>query len=538
MEQKEERKHLFGSTEKSDFIVNMTEKQYQKLGFIYLALSAIVILVMNIPYYVSKGKTIFAVKPFDKLNLQTLKYVDTSYIYGKCSGFISYLQIAIYAISFIGFLILIISATKQYFKAGENKLFILPVIYMLFVVVSTFMAYNIKYAFLGRDYRYNGMLTMFSYIGLFVAASQINSRERRKTYLDIFVAISLINAVYGILQIIPRFVTEIPNFFYEMTSISGNSSKSYEYFIADGLVQTPHALAALMTMALAVAAAGFAYDTNKARKLVYAVCCPIFAAAGFATCTLAAYIGIPFVILVILIVEIVRIISRRIASSKAKGKKNVILSAQKPIISVIAAIILVGGAFGVMTALDRVAFHDYNIVWKDSAERLGASYPYAEDLDYSDSLTSIHIYPRIWKECVTILKDSWVFGGGPDCIGFEHYGTTDLYNAKLGFSVDRSYNEYFDIALACGLPCLLIYLAMGFVTIKKGVRNVANFFKREDSWTAVAILAAVLGYGLQANVNISLITVTPFFFIFVGLVWNRPHDAEEKPAKNDKKIKE
>lgn len=507
----------------------MTEQQYQKLGFIYLALAAIVMFVMNIPYYITKGAIIIRSAP---LGDHTITYVDNGAVYSRCSGFIAYLQIAIYAVSFIGFLILIVSATKKYFKAGENKLFILPVIYLLFVVVSTFMAYNLKYAFFGRDYRYNGMLTMFSYIGLFVAASQINSRSRRKTYLDIFVSIAFINAVYGILQTVPKFIKTIPNFFYDLMLISGDEASSHEYIVADGLVQTPHALAALMIMALAVAMAGLAYDISRTRKLLYGICCPVFAAAGFATCALAAYIGIPFVVLVMLIIEIARVININLNKDKAKSKKGVLINKQKPFIGTVTAIVLIGAVFVIMYAIDRINLYDNNIIWIDSTQRLGASFPQVNEA------SGISIYPKMWKECLRMLKGCWIFGGGPDCIGFNYYGTSFLYNSDLGFSTDRSYNEYFDIALACGIPCLLIYLSMGFVTIKKGIKNVANFFRNEDSWTATALLGAVLGYGLQANVNISIITVSPFFFIFVGLIWNKPHEASMKAVTKGKKIKE
>ena len=515
--EKEQRKHLFHTTEKSDFIVNMTERQYQKLGFIYLALSAIVLFVMSIPYYVSKGALRYS---FSGINaLQTMKYVDFSRISSRCSGYISYLQIALYAVSFIGFLILIISATKKYFKAGENKLFVLPVIYLLFVVVSTFMAYDIKCAFFGKDYRYNGMLTLFSYIGLFVAASQINSRSRRKTYLDIFLTISLINAVYGILQTVSGLVEKVPNFFFDMLYINGNSTDSYAHYVADGLVHTPHALAALMTMAVAVAAAGLVYDKSKVRKVFCAVCVGTCAAAGFLSCTVAGYVGVPFALLTVLVIEIVRTTVFR--KKSPKNKYGVLFA--------VVSIALAAAAFAIVALADRAYLYDSEIIWIDSAYRLGTAFP-----EYN-GISGWHIYPRLWKECLNMLKSSWVLGGGPDCIGFGYYGTTLLYDSKLEFSTDRSYNEYFDLALACGVPCLLIYLSMGFVTIKKGLGCVKKFFLGEDSWTAAALLAAVLGYGLQANVNISIITVTPFFFVFVGLLWNRPHADTAATGKNSKK---
>ena len=517
--EKEQRKHLFHTTEKSDFIVNMTEPQYQKLGFIYLVLTTLVLFVMSIPYYVSKGAIRFS---FSGINtLQTMKYVDFSRISTTHAEYISYLQIALYAASFIGFLILIISATKKYFKAGENKLFVLPVIYLLFVLVSTFLAYDIKCAFFGKDYRYNGMLTLFSYIGLFVAASQINSRSRRKTYLDIFLTISLINAVYGILQTVSGLVEKLPNFFYDMLYINGNSSDSYEHFVADGLVHTPHALAALMTMATAVAAAGLVYDKSKARKFFCAVCVGACAAAGFLTCTVAGYVGVPFALLVVLVIEIVR---STVFRKKSQGNKYGVVFA-------LCGIALAALAFAVVSLADRAHLYDSEIIWIDSAYRLGTAFPETT----RQNIEGWHIYPKLWRECLNMFKSTWVLGGGPDCIGFKYYGTTILYDPNLGFSTDRSFNEYFDLALACGLPCLLVFLSMGFVTIKKGLGCVKKFFLGEDSWTAVALLAAVLGYGLQANVNISIITVTPFFFIFVGLLWNRPHTDTAATGRNAKK---
>lgn len=505
-----ERKHLFHTTEKSDFIVNMTEKQFQKLGFIYLAAAAVILFVMNIPYYVAKGKTLFVFIPLNEL--QHMKYVDNSRVSSSCSGYISYLQIALYAVSFIGVLILIISASKKYFKPKENKLFILVVIYLLFVVISTFMAYSLRYAFFGKDYRYNGMLTMFSYAALFVAASQINSRDRRKAYLDIFMTIAVINAVYGILQTVPSLTETLPNFFYDMLYVNGDSSTSYEHFVADGLVETPHALAALMTMAFAVGASGAAYERVKSRKVIYGLCCPVFAAAAFQTCTVAGYIGIPFVLLVLIAVEIIRAI-------KQVKKKSSACGAGKPFVGILVTCVCTAAVFAVLVSLDRAKLYDDSIIWTDSTSRMFAAFPYAEDA------AGWRIYPKLWKECLKMLKSCWVFGAGPDCIGFDYYGSSVLYNSSFGFSTDRSYNTYLDIALSCGIPCLLIVLAIGFVTIRKGIKCAGSFFKAEDSWTAVALLTAVLGYIFQANVNISIITVTPFFFIFAGLLWNRPESS-------------
>ncbi len=510
----EERKHLFGSTEKSDFIVNMTEPQYQKMGFGYLALVAIVMFVMSIPYYVAKGGlTIF--------NNGLIKYVQTSVANAACSSYISYLQIALFALGFVGFLILIISATKEYFKGSQNKAFLLVVLFLLFVATSTIMAYELKAAFLGRDYRYHGMLTFFSYVGMFAAASQINSRERRRTFLDIFMVIATVNAVYGLLQIVPSLVESVPNFFYEMFVATGDSNISFERFIADGLVHTPHALAALMTMAVAIGGAGFIHEKSTARRLIYLICTLIFTAAAVATATLSGVVGVATVLFILFVISI--------AKGKKLGKSSIPQS--------VLLILLCGAVYAIMFALDRASFYDGNIIFTDATARIGASYP--DTVNTGNATRGISVYPKMWKEGLAILKDCWVFGSGPDCIGTDFYGTSELYNANLGFTIDRSYNEYLDLALACGIPCLMAYLSIGIVTIKKGFRMVGSFFKNEDSWTSVGLLAAVVGYAVQANFNISIITVTPIFFIFAGLLWNRPHTpVNEKKNPSRKVIKD
>ena len=50
----EERKHLFGTTEKSDFILNMTQEQTYKLCGIYSMIAISVLLAINVMYTIAK----------------------------------------------------------------------------------------------------------------------------------------------------------------------------------------------------------------------------------------------------------------------------------------------------------------------------------------------------------------------------------------------------------------------------------------------------------------------------------------------------
>ena len=95
-ENKKEVKHLFGTSGKSDFIVNMTEESAQKMSGVYAIICIVFLCVMAIPYYFTKN----------------IKYgVDetvnrTLYLNEK---FIFFISTAVIITGFIGFLIFLIS---------------------------------------------------------------------------------------------------------------------------------------------------------------------------------------------------------------------------------------------------------------------------------------------------------------------------------------------------------------------------------------------------------------------------------------------
>ena len=49
------KKHLFGSSEKSDFILNMSAESAQKLCGVYSIIAVLVLCVITIPYYFTQN---------------------------------------------------------------------------------------------------------------------------------------------------------------------------------------------------------------------------------------------------------------------------------------------------------------------------------------------------------------------------------------------------------------------------------------------------------------------------------------------------
>lgn len=513
----DKKKHLFNSTEKSDFIVNMTYKQFSLIGFWLLAISTIGIFISSIPYYIAKGGQEFSYMHMvndDDIVIKEMYGLSIEYLSTK--SYLKCISVFLLVAGFIGYLMLVIAASKKYFSAKKNKSMLLLCGYLLFCVISSLFAYDIQIALIGRNTRFEGLIAIFSYVGIFVAASQLSDKPKHKTILDVFLSIAAINAILGVLQCIPSTSNHIPTYFRESLKIFGSPKNSYDYYIADGFTTSPYALAAMMTMALAVAGCGLLYEKSKVRKLIYALGSILFMTAGLLTCTTTAIIGMGVVILTILVVEIVRL-----AKGHALVKGNLF---SNPIGLSILLIILGGAVLTVFMLIDRLSLLDSTIILNDSQNRTGTGNPKISSEGFA-------IFPKIWEQCWDYIKGNWLLGTGMDCIGCKFHDLSDISETQtVGvFSIDRAYNEYFNIALSCGLPALIFYLGFIASSVIKGIKGIGRFFVKEDSWTTTAAAIAVFAYVIQANFNISTITVTPMFFLLIGLLWAiKPAKASEK----------
>ena len=105
-----EKKHLFGSTEKSDFILNMTEQGTKKLCGIYCMIAMLIVALAAIPYYLTKDIV-------DYVSTET-GFEVTHYLSEKLVFLVSTLFIAA---GLIGFLIFLVGHIKQEVIIKNNK---------------------------------------------------------------------------------------------------------------------------------------------------------------------------------------------------------------------------------------------------------------------------------------------------------------------------------------------------------------------------------------------------------------------------------
>ena len=489
IENKKERKHLFGTSEKSDFILNMTEESAHKMSGIYAIICVVFLCAMAIPYYFTQNTEY----GMDETVNRTL-YLNEKFIF--------FISTAVLITGFIGFIIFMISCMKRQVLIARNKVLFLPVLILAVTLVSCLASSEIFIAFYGYLDRSEGMLTMIGYWGLFAAGLSVTNADRRLHLSDVFIGFGIFQSLVGILQVIPATAKVVPNYFKDVfysfkddgTGLIFDEKQNLfctREYIPTGFVCSPHALAAVLTLTFALAMFGLIYAETKKRMFFCGVGAALMAAVLIMTCTLTGVIGFGTVLLFTLIVAAVK-----------AGKEKV----KRPVAVCLAAMLASGVIFGVLAGTGKFRLMDERLIYHDSFARLSIS-------DIDRNTEGEWIYSYLWENGTYVIEQNPLLGVGPD--------NWAKMISQYALDTDRSYNEFIDIFMTRGVFVLALTCIFYIVTLIKGFRTVKDFIKGEAKASDAAFTAAVVGYIVQSMFNISSVTSTPYFFLILGLVWSR-----------------
>lgn len=484
-----EKKHLFGTSEKSDFILNMTEQGTKKLCGLYCIIAMLIITAAAIPYYFTKN----VVDYVDNVNgMDSVHYVSEKAIY--------WMSTLMIGMGIIGFCIFLIGRMKTQVSLKDNKALLWAAAVLVMSTISALCADSLEYSFTGYFDRSEGLLSILGYMGFFAAAVTVTGESWRRNICDVLVGIGSFEAVVGILQSIPAVGEKIPNWFAYLFSRFGTDAGSGEIAInqvvytkdytASGFACTPFALAAILTVCFAAAVSGFIYDSSRIRKVLYALGGAVMTVCAVLTDVAPAIIGVGSAA----VISLVLAIAYKIKNSDGKAQ----------LVKAVSAFAAVGIIIGAMAAAGLFGLKDEQVIFTDTYDRISISAGQRSD-------TSSWIYPYLWDDGMYIVQNHPLLGTGPD-------NWQTMY--KLGAVVDRSYNEYIDIAMQRGIITLVLYVVFLALTLKKAFSAAGRFFKGKNGWTACAVSCAVCAYLIQAFFNISSISSSPFFWLTVGLVWS------------------
>ena len=273
-------KTIFNSTEKSNFILNMTEEKYSQIASWGL-LSACF------------GVSLFTMIPEITKN----------------RGFYTMSTAGLAISGVICMILALIAIIKKYIK---NIIF--PVCafgaMVLWCIISLINSYDVDISLNGYPGRGEGFLAILFYFSFFVTAASIKREKAFDTFIYAITGAGLLNAAFSLIQI---FAATFSHYI--------NTSLDVHINAASGLMQSPLFLAMLMTVCLVIALVGYAISDNKKKRIFFIICACLYSFVMMFTYSLIGICG-----------AVLGIISVTIAVIKEKSpKKNYTLRKKFPL---------------------------------------------------------------------------------------------------------------------------------------------------------------------------------------------------------------
>lgn len=129
--------------------------------------------------------------------------------------------------------------------------------------------------------------------------------------------------------------------------------------------------------------------------------------------------------------------------------------------------------------------------------------------NFDDDFGTYRIF--LWKRAFTLIPQYPIFGSGPDTFAIRFMAKYSADVAAIGPLTinDTAANVYLTMIINIGIVGLLNYLAFIFFQLKEGV-------KKMNSYSAI-LLIAIVCYLIQDFFNLSLVIVTPIFWLLMAL---------------------
>lgn len=372
-----------------------------------------------------------------------------------------------------GGVLLLIFFLANYKKIEIDKKDILLLIFAILIFISTMLSSDLKTSILGTKKRYEGMLTLFTYILIYFCTKKILNYKNKNNLLKVLYVIYISICILGVLQ----YYIKIPNqnlypiFNKGVCGTFGNTN-----FIGSFLSLGIPAFTTLYIV--------------KGKKLSFITSILVFfclIACG-ARSSWVAFAVFVFILLIYLI--------------KMKNKEYLKRTA---ILFVCFALIFIY----LFTAKSSFVRSKVNAMSNDVKV--------ASTQGIDNKMGSNRI--QIWKITIDLIKKYPIFGVGTDNLlnASLNNPTNDYieYIEQTKRFIDKAHNEYLQIAVTLGIPALVIYLVFIVLVLKgkeKQIFNNLNIF---------IIYSSIICYLVQAFFNISTIGVAPLFWFALGLIDNR-----------------
>ena len=122
----------------------------------------------------------------------------------------------------------------------------------------------------------------------------------------------------------------------------------------------------------------------------------------------------------------------------------------------------------------------------------------------------------LWQNTLKLVPKYFFFGCGIDNFGYAY---TRVNGASYGY-YDKAHNEYLQTLVTQGIFVTITYLTLLAIIFFRGLKCNNNL--------TITLFISFIGYSVQAFLNISVVTVAPFYFIIMGLLVNQIEQEKTK----------
>ena len=536
-------KTIFGTTEKSNFILNMDLDWYRKF-------CAKLLLIVLWATAAAEGIN-------QVTNAANTALNDTVHG-GGIGAFFALILVGLRSVATIfsigGVLALIFTVVglmRQQWTKGTAILYGITGVSLFLGIISMMLAYDYSTAVFGQDGRDEGWIALLMYAAMFFLGTMLRRKENQEMLLCGLMKFGIVQCIWGILQALPFLDYLNPN---KGLNAYRNAEPMliWNIRLPAGLTDNPVTFAMLLGMMLAIAIPAMLLAESKKLRVHGTVCAALSMLILFKTQTVAGLIAGCGAVLLMLGI----LIGRR---GSLRGGKIAVP------VTVAAAVLSFGWVF-VTPALNHTyyrpdkttvrqpedgltvnawetdaaeaelpngftfpelnestqgksfwALYDGNVIWDDGFYRLSTAGPYVRRDDVFNVYDAASALRYARKAGWEAIKIDPLLGVGPDNFYFTqlHHSMSPADHANL---VDRPYNDYLYIAATRGIPALLLHIALLAVSFVLAWRQ----RKRMTGWMLTGAGAAVLLYCCTAFVGISVLTVAPVFWVLLGVLAGNP----------------
>ncbi len=559
-------KTIFGTTEKSNFILNMDLDWYRRF-------CAKLLLIVLWATALSQG--------VNHLTEVANTSLDEMIREGGVGAVLALVLVSLRSVATIfsigGVLVLIFTVVglmRQQWTKGTLIPYCILSASLLWAIGSMMQSYDYSTSVFGLDGRDEGWIALLMYGGMFFLGTMLRRTENQERFFRGVMLLGIVQCVWGILQAFPVFDYANPN--------KGlNSYRNIDPLLLwnlrlpSGLTDSPITFAMLLAMLLAISIPAALLAQERKTRIYGIVCAGLSMLTVFRTQTVAGLIaGCGGMLLLVIL------LFARFKAIPARQKAVV------PVVLFAAAALSIGwvavapainhsyyrpekkavqepedgltmnawetdnGEAELQTGLYMKlkngvvlpkkeesdsqemlpVLYDGGIIWDDGYYRLSTAGPYMRDEN------SFQIYDA-WSALKYCREKGWetvkidpLFGVGPDNYHFAQLRTSMVIVQNPNLA-DRPYNDFIFIAATRGIPSLVLHAALLIVCLILAWKH----RKQMQSWILIAGCAGVILYSCTAAVGISVLTVAPLFWILLGITAGAPvAEAAEQKSKTEK----